>query len=94
LFRSNGSKNPKISQRISAKRDKDESGFVHYKSRSFKVEKEGNLEWKPRKIAAHSARQPRILVDNVEIQGLDGNGSLKVCMGQQVEIIEMTVKKP
>jgi len=72
----------------------DADGYEHHKSHDFTVEKDGDLKWKPRKKSELSQWQPKILVDNKEIQGLDDVGSLPVTAGQKVRIVEMRVKKP
>jgi hypothetical protein len=58
----------------------------------FTVDKEGVLEWKPRKKKSDSLLLPKILVNEVEVPGLDEDGKRKVFVGDNVEIIDMATK--
>jgi len=55
--------------------------------------KEGLLKWQPReKIDALPL--PKILVNGVEIDGLDSVGEYQVLVGDRVKIIMMKAEKP
>jgi ATP-dependent exoDNAse (exonuclease V) alpha subunit len=56
---------------------------------SFTVEKAGVLKWKAR--IWDSLLPPKILVNDVEVQGLDSIGECKVVVGDAVMIIDMIV---